>query len=116
MVIVCPCPKHLPEPKLKSFGLITLTGEMSRQLCIDCVEWLLIVTLRKIHREKEQFTQRQIGHVQIEEKRNTKKKNVAKFAVQLKKKKLDGNYNKGSGNLRARLYPTKFSIYEKELK
>jgi hypothetical protein len=27
----CPCPKNLPEAKLKSFGLVTLEKENSRQ-------------------------------------------------------------------------------------
>ena len=32
----CPCPKSLPEAKVKSFGLIPLTEEISKQPSIDC--------------------------------------------------------------------------------
>ena len=37
--------KNLPEAKLKSFGLKTLTEEISRQLSIDCVAYLLVAML-----------------------------------------------------------------------
>ena len=36
----CPCPKSLPEAKVKSFGLIPLAEEISKQPSIDSVVWL----------------------------------------------------------------------------
>ena len=33
----CPCSKNLPESTLKSFGLMSLAEETSRQAGIDCV-------------------------------------------------------------------------------
>ena len=44
----CPCPKSLPEAKVKSFGLILLAEEISKQPSIDSVMWLLVLTLMKI--------------------------------------------------------------------
>lgn len=44
---VCPCPKNLPEAKLKSFGLIASTEETS-------VVWLLVFTPMEIYNEREQ--------------------------------------------------------------
>ena len=35
VVVFCPCPKNLPEVKLKSFELISL-AEISKQPSIDC--------------------------------------------------------------------------------
>ena len=32
------------ETKLKSFGLMTLTEEISSQLSLDCIVWLLVIT------------------------------------------------------------------------
>ena len=43
----CPCPKTLPEAKLKSFGLMALAEEISRQ-SIHSVSWLLMATLIQI--------------------------------------------------------------------
>ena len=36
----CPYQKSLHEAKVKSFGLITLAGEISKQPSIDSVMWL----------------------------------------------------------------------------
>ena len=49
----CPCLKSLPEAKVKSFGLIPLAEEISKQPSIDFVMWILMVTLMKIYSEKE---------------------------------------------------------------
>lgn len=54
----CPCPKHLPETKVKSSGIILLLEEISKQLRIDFVMWFLVVTLVNIYNEKEQAEQR----------------------------------------------------------
>lgn len=37
-------PKSLSEAKLKSFRLMALTEDLSRQLSINCVMWLLVST------------------------------------------------------------------------
>ena len=42
---------------MKSFGLILLTEEISKQLSIESVVWLLMLTLMKIYSEKEQTEQ-----------------------------------------------------------
>ena len=36
MPAFCPCPKSLPEAKVKSFGLILLAEEILKQPSIDC--------------------------------------------------------------------------------
>ena len=51
----CPCPKSLPEAKVKSFGLILLAEEISKQF--KTVVWLLVLTFMKIYNEKEQAEQ-----------------------------------------------------------
>ena len=40
----CPCPKSLPEAKVKSFTLIPPTEEISKQPSTDFIVWLLTVT------------------------------------------------------------------------
>ena len=40
----CPCPKILPVAKLKSFELIALAEETSKQPSADSVLWLLVFT------------------------------------------------------------------------
>lgn len=42
-VLSCLCPQTLPKAKLKSLGLILLTGEIPVQLNIDSVVWLLVL-------------------------------------------------------------------------
>jgi hypothetical protein len=44
----CPSPKNLPEAKLKSFGLMSLAEEISRQPRIDSVMWLITASLMQI--------------------------------------------------------------------
>ena len=41
----CPCPKSLPEAKVKRFGLISLAEEISTQPSIDSAVWLSVVIL-----------------------------------------------------------------------
>ena len=49
MAAFCPCPKSLPEVKVKRLGLISLVGKkISRQSSIDSIMWLLVFTLRKM--------------------------------------------------------------------
>ena len=43
-----PFPKNPPETKLKSYGLMVLVEEISKQPSIDSVMWLLVLTLMKI--------------------------------------------------------------------
>ena len=47
MAAFCPCPKSLPEAKVKRFRLIALTKEVSKQPGINSVVWLLKFTLMK---------------------------------------------------------------------
>ena len=44
MAAFCPFLKSLPEAKVKSFGLISLSEEISKQPIRDCVMWLLVIT------------------------------------------------------------------------
>lgn len=55
----CPCLKNLLGAKLKSYGLILLAEEISRQSNNDSVTWSLGITLMKIYSEKEQTGQRE---------------------------------------------------------
>ena len=48
MTAFCLCPKSLPEAMVKSFGLISLAEESSKQPSTDLVVWLLVVTLMEI--------------------------------------------------------------------
>lgn len=50
----------LPETKLKYFGLVGLTQEISRQYSIDCAVCLLVTTLMQISNEKDEAGQREI--------------------------------------------------------
>ena len=52
VVAFCPCLKSLPEAKVKSFGLIPLAEEISKQYRLFHV--VISVTLMKIYNEKEQ--------------------------------------------------------------
>lgn len=54
----CPCPKFLLEIKLKNFGLISSTEEISRQPNVSSM-WLLVKILLQIYNEKEQARQRE---------------------------------------------------------
>ena len=49
----CSCLKSLHGVKQKSFGLIPLTEEISKQPSIDSVVWFWVVILIKIYNEKE---------------------------------------------------------------
>lgn len=57
MAALCPFPKNIPKAKLKSFRLIVLAEEISRQHNIDSVGWILLVTLMQLYNEKEQAKQ-----------------------------------------------------------
>ena len=74
----CPCLKSLPEAKVKSFGLISLAEEISKQPSIDFVMGLLVLTLMKIHNKKEQTEQEKY----VKRKRSTRKRSRAKFSFQ----------------------------------
>ena len=61
--VFCPCLKNLPEAKVKSFGLIPLAEEISKQPIINSVVLLSGVTLMKIYNEKEKAEQIKIQNV-----------------------------------------------------
>lgn len=64
---LCPCPKNLPEIKLKSYGLMALVEEISRKSSMDSVVWFLLVTLIQIYIEKKQADQgKNIKYVRVE--------------------------------------------------
>lgn len=64
-----PCPRNLPEVKLRSIGLISLVEEISRQPYIDSITWLLVSILTQVYGEKEQARQKEISNTQFEEKK-----------------------------------------------
>jgi hypothetical protein len=109
----CLSPKNLPKIKLKSFGLISLAEEISRQPCIDCGRWLLVITFMQIY--NLQAGQREIQTVQFVEERNTRKCSGTKSRTQEDKKK---NLKKSLmlGDLRVRPHPAELPIYERELR
>ena len=80
MTASCLCPKSLPEAKVKSFGLILLAEEISKQPSIDSFAWLLFLTLMNIYNEREQAKQTKIQDVQIK-KRFTREWTRVKFCV-----------------------------------
>ncbi|MGE9574350.1 hypothetical protein ACQP3C_25165, partial [Escherichia coli] len=47
----CTCPKSLPEAKVKSFVLMELGKEISKQTSIDSVVCLLMLLLTEIYNE-----------------------------------------------------------------
>lgn len=53
----CPCPKHLPEAKLKSYVLTVLAKEISNPPSVDCVMWLKVAVLTLIYNKTEQDKQ-----------------------------------------------------------
>lgn len=73
MVIFYLCSKSLPKAKLKHFGLIVLSKEISKQSSVDCVMWLLVASLKQIYNEQEQVKQGKTQNVELEEKRGTRK-------------------------------------------
>ena len=52
VTVFCPCPKGLPEAKLKSFGLTALAADISKQPTIDCVA-CLVASAMQICNKKE---------------------------------------------------------------
>ena len=69
----CPCPRSLPESKVKRFGLILLAEEISTTPSIDSEVWLLVVILLKICNKKEQAEQSKIQKVNFEKQKSTRK-------------------------------------------
>ena len=56
---------YIYEAKLKSFGLMVLAKEVSRQASIDSALWLLVVTLMQIYNEEEQAEQKKIQNYSL---------------------------------------------------
>lgn len=92
---------------------------MSRQLSIDCVLWLLVVTVRQLYNEEEQAAQRERWNIPFEENRSTRNCNGAESSTQADedfKEKLDAKWDKGSSDPWEILHPAKLPTYERELK
>ena len=73
-----PCPKSLTEAKVKSFRLILVTKEISKQPSIDPVVWFLVVTLMRINNENQQAKQ---GRYKMYNLRDTKRWNGTESCV-----------------------------------
>ena len=67
--------------------------------------WLLVVTLMQTYNEKEKVRQGQILHIHLEDKRRSRKNAGANASSQREKPGFE--WNKGSGDLRARPHPAK---------
>lgn len=75
----CPCLKNMPEAKLEGFVLISVAEEFLRQPYIDCVMWLLVVTLIQIYKKKRSQAKRNKS-MHFEKSKNYKKCNVEAIA------------------------------------
>ena len=64
------------ETKLKSFGLMSLAEEISRQSSINCVMWLPVKTLVQIYNEKEEAGQNKCKMYSLRRKKKTVPGNV----------------------------------------
>lgn len=60
MDVFIPGLKKLPEVKMKNFGFMELTEDISRHPSIDYVLWLLVITLIQIDNKKEEAGQKEI--------------------------------------------------------
>lgn len=97
MAAFCPCPKYLPEDKLKGLGLMVLSEEMSRQPTIDCATRLLVVTLMQICNKKKLCKQGKTQNAQLEEKRSIcKVTELSPVLKEIKSLEPDVKWNKGS--------------------
>ena len=102
----CPCPKSLPEAKLKSFGLIAFAEEISKELSVNSVLWLAVARLGQICNEKEQAEQRKF-------KRNMhiwRRKGEPGSVTRLKKNRI----NEVGTDLRARSHLVMLPTCEKK--
>ena len=108
VAVLGPCPKNLPEAKVKSFGLIPLEEEISKQPGIDSVIWLLVITLMEIYNEKKKAVQGKIFR--------RKRTSESRMESCVPGDKQIKNLSKWSSDLRARSHPVKFPVCEKELK
>ena len=101
------CPKLLLEAKQKKYGLMALSGEISRQPAIGYAMWLL-ASLTQIYNE---VRQREIQNVLFGEKVTTWEFNIGtKSCIQREakfKERLDLKWNKGRGILRMRPHSAK---------
>ena len=59
----CLCLKSLPDTIVRNCCLVQLDEEISKTSSIDCVMWLLVVTLMKIYKENEYSEQVKIQNV-----------------------------------------------------
>lgn len=69
----------MPEAKLEGFVLISVAEEFLRQPYIDCVMWLLVVTLIQIYKKKRSQAKRNKS-MHFEKSKNYKKCNVEAIA------------------------------------
>lgn len=114
----CSCPKNLHEVKLR-FGLMKLTGEISRQPSIKYLVWFLVITVMQIYNNRRNLDEEKYKTVQFEEKNSTRKYNGVKSSAKgntVFKEKSNSKWDKYCGDLRSRPHPAKFTTCEKELK
>ena len=76
VTVFYPCPKNLPEAKLKTFGLTALVEKILRPPFTDCGTWPLVITLMQIYNDREKLGQKEIQTVQFGEKMSVRKCNM----------------------------------------
>lgn len=65
--------KKLSEAKLKNYGLIAFTEDLSKQYNTGYIVCLLVASLIEIYNEKKQVKQGKLQNKQLEKKKNTRK-------------------------------------------
>ena len=88
---------------MKNDRQISLVEEISRQLNIDSIPWLLVTTLMQGYNKKQHMRQKKVQNEQFDEKKSTMKFHVAAKAHA----KPDLRWDRGNGSLRTRCHPDK---------
>lgn len=90
---------------MKSFGLISLAEEITRQPNSNLAVWLLI-TLLQVYNEKEKAGQKEIQNTQFVEKKIIRKFSVGAKACAERGKKPDEKWNKGNKYSQGKTLPS----------
>lgn len=74
----CPCPKNLPETKLKTNGLICLMEKISRQYNVESMVRLVVIMHVQVYNTGKQVSQEEIQDAHSLER---KKKSLVSFML-----------------------------------
>lgn len=111
------CPKNFSEAKFKGSRLIPLVDEVSGQPHVDCIIWLLVITVVWIYNEKEQVEQEEMQKVQFEETKTIQKLKVVSKACTERDTEIQRpclHWIKEKGALRIRPYPAKLPPFKRK--